>query len=596
LDPSDPVKTLLLFWLAQADPPEQFIEERFAAARQAEAARDYAKAAGEYRAILSKYPERIPEIYQNLGIALYLQKRYGEAIDTLQQGIRRKPAMQGAQLFLGISLLATERYKEALPPLQTAHRLGVTAETSKYLAVAQIQNGDLDGARRILLGRLQSGDEPPATLYQLGDVYLRMAQQDVRLLTADTADLRFAHVLAGRIFEMQEFHQLASRELIFAVRLDPGNASALLALARELFILGQEGPARLALERYNLLMPGAPHAGWDPAELPKAALTDVGEPVQYEKELQALPPVTDADRVAPLLDHSARAALRSMLATDPTTGQWKRVAKSLEASRWGDALPSLRLLAARSQKEWIGAYLLVRALIETDNYAGAEKEFTERLRRFQAVPTVRLLHWTIAQQQGLYYFDRLLREHPESAHAHFVKARTWRIRANRQALDEYRAAIAADPEQPEIRMALAAYLLSNSEYDEALAVCQEELRLSPYSSAAKGCIGRVHVEQRRPEEGIPLLEEALQQNPGDSELRSELARAYEMRGDTAKALDEYELSLARNPSLTRLHYVLSRLYRRVGQTDRAREHLRRFQAAEQSQGNKLRERVERFQK
>ncbi|MBM3786529.1 MAG: tetratricopeptide repeat protein [Acidobacteria bacterium] len=585
--------------VASADTDGQFIEQRFSAARQAENLRDYPKAEAEYRAILAKFSDRIPELYQNLGVVLYLQKRHEDAIGVFQEGIRRNRRMQGAQLFLGICLLAVERYKEALPHLQAAHAIGATPETRKYLAIAHIQTGNLEGARQLLLARLRAGEDLQATLYQLGDLYLRIANQEVHRLTDQAANLRFGHLLAGRIFEMQDFHQLASREYLHAVQLDPANAAALLALSRALFILGQEQPARVALERYNALLPDAPHPGWNAADLPKASLTDVGAPVEYGKILASLPTVTEADCFLPLLDRDVREAVRVRTRTD-RTGAWKDVARHLRVGRWAAAAPVIRKLGTPagtvpSRDGWVARYLLVRQLMESDDYAGAEAAF-EPLRIEPAPsPAIRLLRWTLVQHLSLFYFDRLLREYPGSAHAHFVQARTWRIRGKREALDEFRAAIAADPEQPEIRMALASYLLSNAEYDEALAVCQEELRLNPYSTAAKGCIGRVHIEQQRPELGIQMLEEVLRRNPGESELRSELARALEMTGETTRALEQYETALSRDPSLTRLHYVLSRLYRRAGQPDQAQRHLRLFQQSEENRHSRLREQVERFQ-
>ncbi|MBM3775825.1 MAG: tetratricopeptide repeat protein, partial [Acidobacteria bacterium] len=216
LDPGKTMKPCILLFLASQvclgqagaaspDSDLRFIEHRFAAARQAENLRDYPKAEAEYRAILAKFPDRIPELYQNLGVVLYLQKRNEDAIGVFREGIRRKSRMQGAQLFLGICLLAVEQYKEALPHLQTAHAIGATPETRKYLAIAHIQTGNLEGARKLLLARLRAREDEQATLYQLGDLYLRMANLEVHKLTDRAADLRFGHLLAGRIFEMQDF-------------------------------------------------------------------------------------------------------------------------------------------------------------------------------------------------------------------------------------------------------------------------------------------------------------------------------------------------------------------------------------------------------
>ncbi|MFN0169303.1 MAG: tetratricopeptide repeat protein [Bryobacteraceae bacterium] len=581
-------------WGQPAAPDPAVLSSRFAAARQAESEQNYEKAAGEYQQMLKLYPDAIPEIYQNLGIVYYLQRRYEEAIATFRDGIRRKRLMQGAQLFLGISLLATGQAGQAVTHLKVAHQLRATPETRNYLAAAFLQTSDLSRALPVLRSQLEYPHERQVALYRLGEVYLRMANEDVKVLTDQTPDLKFGHVLAGRIFEMQEFYQLAAKEYTQAARLDAGNASVFLSLARLLLILGEERPAEIALERYRMLVPEDRAATINRTHLPKGELADVGVPVAYEKELQSLPAIDPADARLPLHEAEVRRAARALVRTDPS-GLGKKALEAFEQKRWPEAVRLLERLG-RVSGQWIVPYLRARANVLGEDYLAAWKTSEAHLARWLSVPSVRMLHWEIVQQLGLQSFDQLLREFPDSAHAHFVKARSLNIRGKREALDEFKAAISADPTQPELRISLADYYLANSQYNEALAACEEELKLDPYSAAARARIGRIYVELRRPEDAIPRLLEVLKKNPGDAETRAELARGYELRGDPAKSLEEYLVALKQDPSLTRLHYVISRLYRRLGQPEQARWHIARFQESEQSQRRQLRERVERFQK
>src|SRR6266568_3773491 len=87
---------------------EKFIEEHFSEAKHAEAFQQFAKAIEEYDLILRRYPSAVPEVYQNLGLVYYLLHRYDEAIGVFERGIRLKPAMIGARLFLGSSYLIKE--------------------------------------------------------------------------------------------------------------------------------------------------------------------------------------------------------------------------------------------------------------------------------------------------------------------------------------------------------------------------------------------------------------------------------------------------------------------------------------------------------
>jgi tetratricopeptide (TPR) repeat protein len=71
------------------------------AGKQAQAAGDYARAAASYQTAVKLMPE-VPELSVNLGIAYYLQKDYGKAIPAFVQALKRKPALEGANLGHGL--------------------------------------------------------------------------------------------------------------------------------------------------------------------------------------------------------------------------------------------------------------------------------------------------------------------------------------------------------------------------------------------------------------------------------------------------------------------------------------------------------------
>jgi len=107
-----------------------------------------------------------------------------------------------------------------------------------------------------------------------------------------------------------------------------------------------------------------------------------------------------------------------------------------------------------------------------------------------------------------------------------LKGRTLTAQGKLQAIEEYRAALAADPTLPEVHIAMADFYLSNSKVEDALAECQKELALNASSSAAKVRIGRIYVQLREAEKGIPYLEEALREDPEDANARADLAPRY----------------------------------------------------------------------
>jgi len=568
---------------------EALIEKHFSSAKGAEAIGDLPRAAEEYLAILKKYPRQVPQVYQNLGLVYYLQRQYEAAIATFEKGIRLKAGMPGAHLFAGISYLAVEQPEKALPHLKAAYKLHPTNESSSYLAAAYSVLGKYEAALPYLKSLLQSSEEKDDVLYLLGDNYQKLANQDARVLSDETPDMKYGHLLTAKIFDAQEYFQMATKEYLDAAKLDPGHAEIFFSLGRVLAILGQEVPSRLSLERYHQLLPSERHATLGTDGLVRREIADIGVKVDYEKLVQSLPPVAEEDRLLPLVNSDVRQMVKKNISLDKS-GRWKQVLDSLMRARWIDAIKSLEDIQALP-KEWLRDYLIAKALVWNDDYLAAEKHFSKYLLSYESVPAVRMLRWEVLQQLSLIYCNRLLEEYPKSGRAHYLRARTLDVRGKKEALEEYLAAINTAPTMPGLRISLADHYLSGSKFAEALEVCQKELEINPYSSAAKSRIGRIYVQLREPDDGLPYLEEVLKADPTDAQARTDLARGWELKGNVEKALEQYKLALQHDPTLNRLHYVVARIYRKRGRLDLAERETQIFQKNEKDERRKLLERV-----
>src|SRR5439155_4691544 len=131
---------------------------------------------------------------------------------------------------------------------------------------------------------------------------------------------------------------------------------------------------------------------------------------------------------------------------------------------------------------------------------------TSRSLTANTVPAVQMLRWEIFEQLGRTYYGQLLGHYPYSFRAHVVRARILDAQDKPEALDEYKAALAANPTQAGARLDLAYYYLANANIPQALSECQQVLGLNPYSGDAKACVGRIYVEMRQPDQALPLLE------------------------------------------------------------------------------------------
>jgi tetratricopeptide (TPR) repeat protein len=571
----------------------EFIETHFAAAKQAEAFEQFPKAIQEYELIIRKYPKAVPEVYQNLGLIFYLERRYDEAIGAFERGRRLKPGMPGSRLFLGASYVLTERPEPALPHLESAHKTQPTIESATFLGLALTALKRYDEANRLFRFALPLSPKKDYYLHLLGNGYLKMSEQVFNRFSERHKDSKYEHLMMAMVVDSQQWYQIAAKEYLEAAKRDPMNASLFMPLARWLVALGLDKPAEMAFERYRRLVPLDREAKLNKDDLPKKELADVGIKVDYLAELSALPPVDRANLPPlPILTSEVNEEVRKRLAGD--SGQkWKPVVEHLLHSRWKQATEALESMRP-GPNDWLRDYLLALVWLWQDDASQAE-EIARRLKTHsEEIPAIEMLRWDIYRQRSFQYFQRLLDEYPESAWAHFVKARNLDAQGKREALDEYKAAIAADPALPDVRIALTDYYLSNSNIEAALAESQKELEFNPYSTSAKVRIGRIYVELQEPQKGIPYIQEALKGDPEDANARADLARGLDLLGQTEKAIAEYKRALELDSSLNRLHYVLARLYRKTGRPELAEREYQIFQSNEATARQQNLERVRRL--
>ncbi len=561
--------------LPQSD--QDFITNHFDAAKRAEALHEFPNAIKEYELILKQYPAAVPEIYQNLGLVYYLGRDYENAIRVFERGIHLKPAMPGAQLFLGSAYLTKGRPQMALPHLQYAYKSEPNAESAIFLGLCLNALRRYGEANQYYRSALAGSDEKAYCLHLLGNSYLKLSEQVANSLSEHFPDSKYEHLVTAKVVDAQQWYQIAAKEYLESGKRDPMNASLFFPLARWLAVLGEDKASEIAFERYRQLMPFDKDAKVDHADLPRKEMANVGITVDYAAELTALPKV-DPKHLPPVPMLPAEVN-EKLLSRVNSVAKWRDAAVAIVSFQWEGATEQLNAITA-APNDWLRDYVLASVWMWRGEAARAE-EVARRVQRFAAtVPALEYLLWDIDRQLSFSYFQRLLDEYPQSAWAHFLRGRTLDAQGKLEAADEYLAAIAADPKLPEVHISLADLYLSNSKVDEALSECQKELELNPDSNLAKARLGRIYVELRDTTKAIPYLQQALTEDPDDASARADLARGLELRGETARAIVEYERALKLDPSLNRLRYVLARLYRKTGKPELAEREYQLFHANE----------------
>ena len=145
--------------------------DHFQQAMEAQKARQYDKAAEQYRQVLSKNP-KFAEAYLNLGIVYQLQYRYPESISVFREALALKPDMLSADVLLGISYYMLQDFQAARKPLEE-----VLAHNPKerpagiYLALALLGLDQPEEAARQLRRTAEYFPDDIEIMYHLGVAY-----------------------------------------------------------------------------------------------------------------------------------------------------------------------------------------------------------------------------------------------------------------------------------------------------------------------------------------------------------------------------------------------------------------------------------------
>lgn len=203
--------------------------------------------------------------WQKLGLARYLQDRYGPAIEAFEAALQRDPALWSAHLFLGISRYRLNQFAEALRSLERAAQLAPMSAPGR---------DDVDywlGATRIALR------DPLRGLQALEVLLARNAQHREALQLATETYAEAASGIWNRVAERafdsgpgQEVHGYAlesegNREgALEAFRRSwermPRRAGPGVAIGRLALMAGEVEAARTALNRELQNDPASPEA------------------------------------------------------------------------------------------------------------------------------------------------------------------------------------------------------------------------------------------------------------------------------------------------------------------------------------------------
>jgi tetratricopeptide (TPR) repeat protein len=294
---------------AQSISPEA--TEHWNAARQAETAKHFDVAAGEYRKVTELEPT-FTLGFVSLGQVLMEQHDFAAALAPLKHAIELDSSLVPAHQLLGYALLAQGYATEAIPHLQRAHEQGA-------LGIAQVETGQFADAITNLQAALQKRPNDPDLLYYLGRASGLLSKQSIDTLLvaypnsarADQsmaenyfvlrqmpeAEKQYEHALQlrpdtpnlhlelGQVFAMTSRWPQAEEQFRAECKLQPGNAEAAYRLGDALLQEGKAREARAELQRSDELQPQMPETLY---ALGKAASLDADASVAEQSWLKLL--------------------------------------------------------------------------------------------------------------------------------------------------------------------------------------------------------------------------------------------------------------------------------------------------------------------
>jgi tetratricopeptide (TPR) repeat protein len=588
-------------------------ESLLASAQQAQARGDFQAAAEFYRKAVTVHPE-IAELKANLGLMYYQSGQDEQAIEAFRQAIRLKPSLFVPNLFLGLEYVKLKRFNDAIPYLKRAALFKPTdIQAQLALGRAYARSGKTRPAIASYLRAVQLDPGNADGWFHLGVTYLEQVEADARILLARHKDSAYWHALVAETFgEQRKFIQAADaykktltfptfppgmhagygfallnrhdspgaeRELNAELASTPGSLMAKLGLAR---LRVEQGATEEGAKEIEGIWKA--DAGFLRANAP---LFNAGLPHSKRSELQR---VLEERQVTGDISQEIVALFRSGAtgerAADMSRGSGidagnpgprskapaGNAAELYASGKYGecsDLLASrLQLLQAKDLQ------LLASCAYSTGDYRTAV-DAAQKL-AVNAVTEAEGLYWETRSSQKLATeaLARASEIDPSSPKLHVLLGDMYLLRKYvPDAEQEYRKALALQPEDTGALFGLSLTLLADYKLDEAFRLAQAALERNPDDPELNAAMGEILCARDDFSGAEPYLKKGLNAKPElVSHVHALLGMVYAKTNRTQQAIAELKLALADDKD-GRLHYQIARLYLKAGDRDSAKQAL-----------------------
>jgi tetratricopeptide (TPR) repeat protein len=573
------------------------------------------------------------EGWWNLGVTQYEANRYVDAITSLRRLTALAPNMAPGWSILGLSEFETKDYASALASLEEAQKLGgiddpdIAHVSAYHLALLLIHNGEFKRATDLL--RAAFGEPaPPQVKAAMGLALLRVpllpsevdpSKEALIKAAGDAAtsankpqvlaemvrqypDVPWLHYAYGLALDAAGQTQEALQQQNFETEVSPESALPWIEISN-LASRQKHSQEALSAAKRAAAVDAESSAAHNSLATALAANGDsllAAQETQQANRLSQMPSYPDPRMIALYGIHSVSAS-----AEDSAT--WNAAMQNYSAGRYMETITALKSWVERNPTDgtaWAVMGLSEFALKDYDNArihlqrgiglglkgkAGSVQLASDGLAlllirdgQFDAATTLLTplagkppMAAQIQLALGLALLripslpDDLDAPHRDLAQSAGTIVELLLDSRYSEAFPLFQKLIAAYPATPWLHYAYGNALDSLSQYDDAKAQMQAELKLSPHSALPWIRLASIDVRQHLPADALSAAQTAVVMAPDSAEANYELGRAWLESGDAQKAIAELERANGIKPANPEIHFVLARAYAKANLPEKA---------------------------
>jgi tetratricopeptide (TPR) repeat protein len=174
--------------------------------------------------------------------------------------------------------------------------------------------------------------------------------------------------------------------------------------------------------------------------------------------------------------------------------------------------------------------------------------------------------------------DRWVRSQPHDAEALFWRGRVRELLyAHQPAMEDYRRALALDPQHDRARLRLAEHLVQSGQVEEALEHYEHLAQEQPANDVVQLGLAHCYNELRQPDKARPLLYLLLAAHSNDSAILLEAGKNALLTDRPTEAEDYFRKAVQIAPYERMANYLLAVCLQQRGQSEEARGYLRQME-------------------